>query len=279
MKSKEEIIELNKTQKAFYNKEDDLEKPNLFSAAWRNFRNGPLNSFQKTYQLRQRMYDLHKVWMGDLSSKKVLDLGCLRGNSLSLYMAQNAKQYIGIDLSDIATADLQKKIDALICPNARAVALDFLSDEFTESGFDIIYAFGVLHHFENFEVLLQRLKEKLNPGGEIISFDPLETSTPVRLLRKMYRPFQQDKDWEWPFSRNTFMQVREHFEIKELRGVLGKSKYGLFLHILPFSEAFKRKKIDRMISSDWRAQSPEEVVNCMQVTMLLQYPSHSSVPL
>jgi len=270
MKTKEEIIELNKEQKAFYNNEDAFAKPTFFSRQWRNFRNGPLNTFQKAYGLRQQMYDLHKDWMGDLSDKKVLDLGCLRGNTLSLYMAENAKEYIGIDLSDVAINDLQKKLDKLNKPAARAFAVDFLSDEFAEKNFDIIYAFGVLHHFQNFEILLQRLVEKLKPGGEVISFDPLETSAPVKLLRKIYRPFQQDKDWEWPFSRHTFPQIEKYFNILELRGILGKTKYGLLLHLLPLSAVLKAKKINNMVASDWRNQKPNEVLNCMQVTMRLK---------
>lgn len=270
MKTKEDLLEINKEQKAFYNNEEKYSKANFFTTAWRNFRNGPLNAYQKTYNLRQRMYDMHKTWMGDLSDKKVLDLGCLRGNALSLYLAEQAKQYVGIDLSDVATADLQRKIDERNYSNASAIAVDFLSDDFKETDFDIIYAFGVLHHFENFDVLMKRLKEKLKPGGEVISFDPLETSAPVKILRKMYRPFQQDKDWEWPFSEKTFSHIQQYFKIEELRGVLGKSKYGLLLHLMPLGKRFKAQKINAMIQSDWRAQAPEDVLNCMQVTMKLK---------
>jgi 2-polyprenyl-3-methyl-5-hydroxy-6-metoxy-1,4-benzoquinol methylase len=270
LKTKEEILEINKEQKAFYNQESAFAKPNFFSRAWRNFRNGPLNSYQKTYNLRARMYQMHKDWMGDLSQKKVLDLGCLRGNALSLFLAENAKEYVGIDLSDIATQDLQNKMDSLGYSNARAVAVDFLSDDFKDKNFDIIYAFGVLHHFENFDVLMERLVEKLKPNGEVISFDPLETSLPVVILRKLYRPFQQDKDWEWPFNKKTFTKISNYFEINELRGVLGKSKYGLLLHVLPFNEQTKSKKIESFIASDWKNQSYKDVVNCMQVTMRLK---------
>ena len=270
MKSKEELLELNKSQKAYYNNEEGFAKRNLVSRWWRGFQNGPLNSYQKTYALRQRMYDLHKEWMGDLSDKKVLDLGCLKGNTLSLYMAKNAKEYIGIDLSDVATAELQTKIDAQGSRNAKAIAVDFLSDDFADDQFDIIYAFGVLHHFENFDILMKRLVEKLKSGGEVVSFDPLETSLPVVLLRKMYRPFQQDKDWEWPFNKSTFKKISQHFEILEMRGILGKSKYGLLLHLLPFGENFKKQQIEKMIRKDWRNQSSNEILNCMQVAMRLK---------
>jgi hypothetical protein len=117
---------------------------------------------------------------------------------------------------------------------------------------------------------MQRLKEKLKPGGEVISFDPLETSAPVKMMRSLYRPFQQDKDWEWPFAAKTFAHLEKYFEIKELRGVLGKSKYGLLLHLLPLGESYKHKKINALIDADWRAQKPNEVLNCMQVTMRLK---------
>ena len=269
VKTKEELLEINKEQKAFYNQESKQSRLNIFSRLWRNFRNGPLNSYQKSYKLRSNMYAIHKEWMGDLSQKKVLDLGCLRGNTLSLYMAENAKEYIGIDLSDVATNDLQKKLDTLDVKNAKAKAVDFLSDDFTDLNFDLIYAFGVLHHFENFDVLLERLIEKLNVNGEVISFDPLETSLPVTILRKIYRPFQDDKNWEWPFSKQTFNKISQFFHIEELRGILGKSKYGLLLHVLPLAKKFKEKKIQSYIASDWRNQTPKEVLNCMQVTMRL----------
>lgn len=267
MKSKEEIIEVNKNQKAFYNDEEAFAKPNFFSRSWRNFRNGPLNSYQKKYELRAQMYKKHKEWMGDLSDKKILDLGCLRGNTLSIYMAENAKEYVAIDLSDKAMNDLQKKINKSSASNARAIAVDFLSDDFTENNFDMIYAFGVLHHFQNFNLLMERLVEKLKPDGEVISFDPLETSWPVKTLRKLYRPFQQDKDWEWPFNKSTFKEIQGYFHIVELRGVLGKSKYGLLLHLLPFGGNKKDLKIKTLVESDWRKQGPKDVLNCMQVTM------------
>lgn len=270
MKSKEEILAVNKKQKAFYNDDASVSKPNFFSSLWRGFRNGPLNTYQKTYRLRDRMYEQHKLWMGDLSEKKVLDLGCLRGNSLSLYMAKNAKSYVGIDLSDVATKDLQQKLIEANYDGATAIAVDFLSDDFEEKDFDIIYAFGVLHHFENFSILLDRLIEKLKPKGQVISFDPLETSLPVKVLRSLYRPFQQDKDWEWPFDSSSFHSIKRHFDILELRGVLGKSKYGLLLHMLPLSKNWKKKKIEKMVESDWKNQSDTEILNCMQVTMRLQ---------
>lgn len=263
------ILETNERQREFYN-DSSLKKKNLPTRLWSSIRNGLLSDYRKTYDLKERVYDIHQEWMGNLADKKVLDLGCLRGNALSLYMAENAKEYIGIDLSDTAIAQLQKKIDNKGFQNARAVAVDFLSPEFMDTDFDIIYAYGVLHHFENFDLLVNKLNEKLAPAGIIISYDPLETSTPIKIFRTIYRPFQSDKDWEWPFSKSTLQKIDTAFEVIEKRGILGRSKYGIPLNFIPIGRKTIRRKINRMIEKDWEANFWEDVYKCMHLTMKLK---------
>ena len=269
-KNTEDILETNKRQKEFYNTDGAAAEKNFASKIWSNFRNGALSDFRKKFDIKDRVYDEHKIWLGDLSDKKVLDLGCLRGNALSLYMAQNAKEYIGIDLSDVAIASLQKRIEDSNFKNAQALAVDFLSPEFEHSDFDVIYAYGVLHHFENFDLLVSRLKEKLKTGGIIISYDPLETSFPIKMLRAIYRPFQDDKDWEWPFTKTVLKKIRNNFKIEEVRGVLGESKYGVLLNLLPLGNQFKSKLIAKMVEKDWNTKTIEDIYPCMHTTMLLR---------
>ena len=263
------VLETNKRQKEFYNS-TDKKKKNLPTKIWSSVRNGILSDYRKNYDLKDRVYDEHKVWLGDLEDKKILDLGCLRGNALSLYLAENAKQYIGIDLSNNAISDLQKKLDNANCRNAKAIAVDFLSPEFTEKDFDIIYAYGVLHHFEDFDMLVDKLNEKLAVGGVIISYDPLQTSLPIRAFRSLYRPFQSDKDWEWPFSKQTLKKLDSSFNIIEKRGILGKSKYGIPLNFLPLNKNYKEKKVNKMIEKDWNASSWKDIHSCMHLTLKLQ---------
>lgn len=269
MKSTEEILEINKRQKEFYNS-DAKEKKNFASSLWSNFRNGVLSDFRKKFDIKNRVYDEHKIWLGDMKDKKILDLGCLRGNALSIYMAQNAKEYIGIDLSDVAISSLQKTIENSHCKNASAIAVDFLSPEFHHTNFDIIYAYGVLHHFENFDLLISKLQEKLSTNGVILSYDPLETSFPIKVLRTIYRPFQNDKDWEWPFTKTTLKKIQNNFKVEEIRGVLGQSKYGVFMNILPLKDGYKSRVIAKMIENDWNAKKLEHIYTCMHVTMLLR---------
>ena len=264
-----ETLEVNKRQKEFYNSTAPSKK-NFASKIWSKIRNNTLNDYRKQFDIKERVYAKHKVWLGDLQDKKVLDLGCLRGNALSLYIAENAKEYIGIDLSDVAINDLKKRLIAQDCKNAEAIAVDFLSDEFKHVDFDIIYAYGVLHHFEDIDILINKLNEKLAPNGTIISYDPLETSTPIKILRTLYRPFQSDKDWEWPFKKSTLKKFSNSFIVEEKKGILGRSKYGILLSILPLNASYKNRVIKNMIKKDWDSNNWSQIYSCMHLTMLLR---------
>lgn len=265
----EKILTTNQKQKEFYNATTKSKK-NLPTRIWSGVRNGLLSNFRKQFDLKDRVYEQHKIWLGDLSQKKVLDLGCLRGNALSIYIAKNAKEYIGIDLSDVAIAELNKQLDKEDCKTAKGIAIDFLSTEFTDKDFDIIYAYGVLHHFENFDILISKLKEKLKLGGTVISYDPLQTSLPIKTLRAIYRPFQSDKDWEWPFSKSTIKKINENFEVIDKKGILGKSKYGVLINFLPIKKTTKNKIIKNLIEKDWNITKTNEIYSCMHITMFLK---------
>lgn len=263
------VLEVNQRQKEFYNATSPTRK-NFATKIWSGIRNNLLSDFREQFNIKNKVYDEHKVWLGDISDKKILDLGCLRGNALSLYMAKHAKEYIGIDLSDKAIKELNVKIIAENCKNAKAMAVDFLSDDFKDIDFDIIYAYGVLHHFEDFDLLISKLNEKLSDGGLVISYDPLDTSLPIKIVRTLYRPFQSDKDWEWPFRKSTLKKIENNFIIQEKRGVLGRSKYGILLNFLPLNKSYKTRVISRMLEEDWNPKNWKQVYGCMHLTMLLQ---------
>lgn len=267
MKTQEEIIEINKKQKEFYNHK----KKNIPAQIWSYIREKTLKQIRRDIGVLNQAYDLHKQWFGDLTNKKVLDLGCYAGNNLSLYLAQNSKEYIGLDLSDIAIEKLNRKLSEI--PTAKAIAADFLSDiDFPDIDFDVIYAYGVLHHFQNPDVLINKLNEKLAPNGIIVSYDPLETSLPIKLIRMLYRPFQSDKDWEWPFTKKTYYKFSNTFNVIERRGALGIAKWYFLINLLPISSEKKQKIGAKWHKLDWEnsAISDSHFFSCMQFTMVVQ---------
>lgn len=264
--SNDDFDRVNKRQKEFY----DNKRKNLATKIWYALRNRNLQKIRKNLKIEKNIHQLHLEWCGDLSNKKVLDLGCYEGNSLSYHLASHAKEYIGIDLSEKGISHLQKRI--INIKNAHAFAIDFLSEDFKEKDFDLIYAYGVLHHFKDVENLIHRLNKKLVPKGLIISNDPLQTSLPIKIARSIYRPFQSDRDWEWPFSRETYFKFADAFEIKDRRGMIGRVKWLLLFNFLPFPKSKKTKIAYNWHQKDWERSkiSDKEMFRCMHLTMLMQ---------
>jgi SAM-dependent methyltransferase len=174
--------------------------------------------------VRDAILAKHREWLGDLSDKDVLDLGCNSGNSLSVEMASSSRSYLGIDLSAPAIEQLRDTLRNI--PNARVEAIDFLAADYRQR-FDVIYAHSVLHHFEDFDLICAELRRALRPGGAVISLDPLQTDPVNKMIRLLYRPFQADRNWEWPFTIRNFEIIRRHFIIEAIQGFRGASRAGL----------------------------------------------------
>ncbi|MFD2517919.1 class I SAM-dependent methyltransferase [Salinimicrobium flavum] len=258
--------DVNKRQKDFYDKKEK----NLATRLWSYFRNGALNRIKKEIGIEVDIYELHKRWLGDLSGKKVLDLGCYAGNSLSYFLAENSKEYLAIDLSPKGINILSKRLKKVT--GAKAEVNDFLSENFKEKDFDLIYAYGVLHHFKDVDELILKLQEKLKSGGRIVSHDPLQTSLPIKTIRSIYRPFQSDRDWEWPFSRKTYYKFDGSFDIVERRAVLGKTKWLPLFNLFPGSNDRKLEKARAWHRKDWdrSAVDDEYMFRCMHLSMLMK---------
>ena len=256
---------LNKQQGDFYNNK----KKNLPTKIWSYFRNGTLNRIKKEVEIEKDIYALHVSWFGDLKDKKVLDLGCYAGNSLSIYLATHSKQYLAIDLSEKGISELSNRLSTI--SGASAMVMDFLSDEFKEGEFDLIYAYGVLHHFREVDELIEKLKEKTKSDGIIVSHDPLQTSLPIKVIRSIYRPFQSDKEWEWPFSRSTYFKFAKAFDIKERRAVLGKAKWGVLLNLIPMTNQKRIKMARSWHKKDWQLSGTDDeyMFRCMHLSMLM----------
>jgi len=264
-----EMMAINRRQKEFYETDEgkgEIER-NLPSRVWKHVRSR-LQSYKDEIGLDDDLHELHRTWVGDLAGKRVLDLGCHSGNRMSLEMAKGSDYYLGVDLSESAIRKLNRSIREVEGAEARAV--DFLSDDFEERGFDVVYARSVFHHFEHFGPFLKKLEDHISSEARIVTYDPLQTSRPVKLARSLYRPFQTDAEWEFPFNRQSIRKIKTHFDIVDLQGFLGAAKWGIPIYLLnkPLGKALGNRlaEIDREQAQElgpglWR---------CMQVTMYLQ---------
>jgi 2-polyprenyl-3-methyl-5-hydroxy-6-metoxy-1,4-benzoquinol methylase len=225
---------LNTAQKDYYEADGgDLSNVgNIVTKSWTRIR-GRVAKYRTEIGVKSEMRRLHYQWLGDLTGCRVMELGCASGNSVSRYLAEHADSYLGVDLNAVGVAKLKATLSEYGLSKGDAVAADFLSSDFEHGPFDVIYAQGVLHHFQHFDAFLKVLHSRLSPGGRVVAFDPIQTALIPRMVRAAYRPFQSDADWEWPFTKKSFLQIEEHFEIQAMQGLMGWSKWPILL--LPFS--------------------------------------------
>jgi SAM-dependent methyltransferase len=229
--SKNKMIEINKAQADFYSRKTDTSR-NFIYTLWHNLRKNGFWKYRQFLGIDAHVVDVHKKWLGNITEKTVLDLGCGAGNLLSPYLAKNARKYIAIDLSKPLLQKLDARLRKESIANYEIVEGDFLNIEFSVKSFDIIYAFGVMHHFKDFNELLVALNSKLSDDGVVVTYDPVNISIISRTLRALYRPFQPDADWEFPFEKKTFQAIERAFKIKEVQGYFGKSKNSFPLYFM-----------------------------------------------
>lgn len=256
---------VNRAQAEYYDSRT-ASRGNPVTRLWRRARQSQ-ERVRKAVGIQDTILDLHRDWLGDLSDRRVLDLGCHAGNALSLEIAARAGEYLGVDLSREGIERLEQRLHERGIDGARARAVDFLSDEFDEPPFDVVYAHSVVHHFEHLDAFLDRLHDVVVPGGLVVTLDPLQTSVPVRLVRAAYRPFQSDRAWEWPLDRRSFDLIRSRFRIESVQGVLGSAKWCLPLAAVDESWAARvgRRLHRRDMARANRVGAP--LWGCMQVTM------------
>lgn len=239
--ARQTMLQVNMRQKDFYESRFEAAQAgkqvaeraaNAATNAWTRLRVN-MQKMRKLAGIDDSLYALHQQWMGDLKEARILDLGCFAGNYLSLWMAERCAEYTGIDLSEQAIAFLNVKLDERQLAHAHAYAQDFLANSYPDNSFDLIYAYSVLHHFKDTPVILEELHRVLSPGGMVISVDPLMTEPLNRLARVLYRPFQTDRDWEWPFTHRTFRLIQNYFKIADMQGSIGMVKIGFPFQMIP----------------------------------------------
>ena len=275
----ESMLQVNKQQKEFYESRyaasgQSREKAaNAFTNVWTWMRRRQL-ACRQSLGIQDAILKSHRDWIANVNTpqRRVLDLGCFSGNALSLELAQQADSYLGVDLSVDATATLQERLRQAGLINAKARAMDFLENDFEDNSFDLVYAHSVLHHFRYFDCLLKELNRICSPGAVVISVDPMTTSWSIRLARCLYRPFQSDKDWEFPFNRRTLRTIGDYFNIKQAQGIVGFAKYPMPLMMVPGLQSLGRRLCMWGHSVDQkRAVRPGFFLHrCLQVTMCLQ---------
>jgi SAM-dependent methyltransferase len=99
----------------------------------------------------------------DFADRVVLDAGCGKGRHIFLAAQFQAREVIGIDLSDAVEAAYQ---NTRHLPNVHVVQADILHLPFANP-FDLVYSIGVLHHLPEPREGFLALAKHVTPGGRL----------------------------------------------------------------------------------------------------------------
>jgi SAM-dependent methyltransferase len=255
------MVEINKKQAEFYDcisEEDDVEeqtgyaknkKANLLTRVWAAMRYRHQIAFEKS-GVDIKKIAFHDHWIASKRGGRFLEIGCFRGTRASWPLIEAAGTYKGIDLSESAVAVLNKKIQvADLITKASASAEDFLlmDDDYQ---FDLIFAHGVLHHFENSKILFSKINNLLSDDGILIFTEPSMVNKIFFSIRMIYRPFQSDSEWEWPFTKQTVSNLEQLFRPVDGFGWGRWSMPFSLIMGVPFIENFTNKFYLRLLAKE-----------------------------
>lgn len=152
-------------------------------------------------------------WMGDISGKTLLELGCGLGEASTYFATRGANVYA----SDIST-EMLNKAKALAekhgtqINTTQASANDISS--FPDNHFDIIYAANLLHHVE-IKPCIDEVYKKLKPNGTAFFWDPIKYNPAINIYRRIATQVRTED--EHPLGINDFNYIKSKFQITEFK--------------------------------------------------------------
>lgn len=125
------------------------------------------DSFAEKYEQYVSNF-LGDPWIGwdDLSGKSAIDIGCGAGHAAEI-LSEKYDKVIGLDLcSKLIELAKQKHNNS----NIEYIAQDIMNFE-TEEKFDFVYSHTMMHHLEDYENGLLKIKSLVSKGGKLVIID------------------------------------------------------------------------------------------------------------
>lgn len=125
------------------------------------------DSFAEKYEQYVSNF-LGDPWIGwdDLSGKSAIDIGCGAGHAAEI-LSEKYDKVIGVDLcSKLIELAKQKHNNS----NIEYIAQDIMNFE-SEEKFDFVYSHTMMHHLEDYENGLLKIKSLVSKGGKLVIID------------------------------------------------------------------------------------------------------------
>ena len=152
--------------------------------------------------------------------KRVLEIGCGIGTDAEQF-ARNGAHYVGIDLSDESLA-LSKQRFEVFGLEGEFHNMDMMDlDALKKLGkFDLVYSYGVIHHFPNIEKIIDNVHSVLNTNGEFKFMVYAKNSWKYAMIRKGLDQFEAQSGCPYAVaftSEEIGQLLGKKFKIERLR--------------------------------------------------------------
>ena len=146
--------------------------------------------------------------MGDLTGKRLLDVGCGLGES-SVYFALKGAQVTAVDLSP-GMVECAVKLGKIHGVQIEGIAQSGESLDVPAGHYDLVYIANTIHHVTDKRQLFEQIQKALKPGGRFFSFDPLAYNPVIQVYRRMATEVRTED--EAPLTFDDVKMAGEYFE-------------------------------------------------------------------
>lgn len=170
------------------------------------------------YLYQQQLVELIRLWSKDLRGKKVIEVGCGKGNEI-VELVHDGAFCTGLDFSESALQLLhyrlakEKVTMTLIRADARHLP-------FASNSFDVAFSQGVLEHFLNPSLLLKEQHRVLRENGLLVIEVPNKW-TLYTIYKKILMAFNRwAPGWETQYSPQDLKSIvqKEGFQVVDCVG-------------------------------------------------------------
>lgn len=146
--------------------------------------------------------------MGNLTGKRILDIGAGLGES-SVYFALQGAEVTTTDISPLMV-DKVLQLAAKFQVKMQGIVSTAESLNVPEDHFDFVYIANTIHHVHDRTQLFAQIRRALKPGGFFFSYDPLAYNPAINLYRRMATEVRTPD--ESPLTRSDLQLARQYFE-------------------------------------------------------------------
>ncbi len=188
--------------------DDTLEKERVFHDQWAStidVEGIKVRDYFEACTAPENRFILQRL--GDVTGKKLLDLGCGAGEN-SVYFAKKGALCVACDYSPgmVQVALQLAETNGVKISGKTGNAMDL---DFPDNSFDIVYVANLLHHLPDAKACIREMHRVLKPGGKACFWEPLKHNPIINVYRRIATKVRTED--EAPLDINMVRFVKYNF--------------------------------------------------------------------